>query len=103
MSVHNYVLKWAQYFSEYCNVEEIWINQEMLLFSTSNICIFRAANSVVIYLSPPLVLPDCSGGRVRFSRSFFLPLVLFQYLHLQVATVSGIERVIWNLKSGLAI
>lgn len=27
--VHNYGLKWAQYFSGYCNIEEIWINQEI--------------------------------------------------------------------------
>lgn len=94
VSVHSYVLKWAQYFSGYCNIE-IWINQEMLLFSTSNICIFKAATSVAIYPSPPLVWPDCSAGHGRFSRSFFLPLILFQYLHLQVATV------FWHRKGDL--
>lgn len=90
--VHNYVLKWAQYFSGDCNTGKIWINQEMLLFSISSICIFKPTNNVA---SPPLVCPDCSGEHVRLSRSFLLPLVLLQYLQLQVATI------FWHRKGDL--
>ena len=56
--VHNYLLKWARYFSAYCNIGKIWIKQETATFKYLkyyNIITMLTCLKLPTASSPPLV------------------------------------------------